>query len=238
MRTRLERLGVAGVEARTFHSAALSQLRRARGDAPGRILATKALLLRQVGNTLPPPYRFRPAGDLATEVEWAKNRRLTPERYREGLGEHEPPIPADLMARVFRDYERRKASSGLVDFEALLELSVRMYEEDEWALAATRERYRCFTVDEYQDVNLLQQVDVLVLVDGEAPVALARSRQRPLVLLVHAHAQLEQGLEVDEPGRGLAPLVVAEDARHQVGRNRRLVLAEALPVALGREPPV
>ncbi|HUH20278.1 MAG TPA: UvrD-helicase domain-containing protein, partial [Gaiellaceae bacterium] len=76
MRTRLERLGVAGVEARTFHSAALSQLRRARGDAPGRILATKALLLRQIGNTLPPPYRFRPAGDLATEVEWAKNRRL------------------------------------------------------------------------------------------------------------------------------------------------------------------
>src|ERR671935_1670995 len=79
MRSRLERLGVDGVEARTFHSAALSQLRRARGDAPGRILSTKALLLRQIGNTLPRPYRFRPAGDLATEVEWAKNRRLTPQ---------------------------------------------------------------------------------------------------------------------------------------------------------------
>jgi DNA helicase-2/ATP-dependent DNA helicase PcrA len=157
MRGRLVRLGVDGVEARTFHSAALSQLTRSRGEPPGRILSTKALLLRQIGNSLPMPYRFRPAGDLATEVEWAKNRRLTPERYREGLGEHEPPIPGDLMARVFRDYERRKASSGLVDFEDLLELTVRMYEEDEWALAATRERYRCFTVDEYQDVNLLQQ---------------------------------------------------------------------------------
>jgi DNA helicase-2/ATP-dependent DNA helicase PcrA len=157
MRTRLERLGVAGVEARTFHSAALSQLRRARGDAPGRILATKALLLRQVGNTLPPPYRFRPAGDLATEVEWAKNRRLTPQTYRDGLGTHEPPIPADLMAMVFREYERRKQASGLIDFEDLLELAVRMYEEDEWAVAALRERYAAFTVDEYQDVNLLQQ---------------------------------------------------------------------------------
>jgi DNA helicase II / ATP-dependent DNA helicase PcrA len=157
MRTRLERLGVAGVEARTFHSAALSQLRRARGDAPGRILATKALLLRQVGNTLPPPYRFRPAGDLATEVEWAKNRRLTPQTYRDGLGTHEPPIPADLMATVFREYERRKQASGLIDFEDLLELAVRMYEEDEWAVAALRERYAAFTVDEYQDVNLLQQ---------------------------------------------------------------------------------
>jgi DNA helicase II / ATP-dependent DNA helicase PcrA len=157
MRARLARLGVDAAEARTFHSAALAQLRRAKGDAPGRILATKALLLRQIGNTLPPPYRYRPAGDLATEVEWAKNRRLTPETYRSRLDGHEPPIPADLMATVFREYERRKAAAGLIDFEDLLEHTVRLYEEDEWALAAVRERYRAFTVDEYQDVNLLQQ---------------------------------------------------------------------------------
>jgi DNA helicase-2/ATP-dependent DNA helicase PcrA len=157
MRSRLQRLRADGVEARTFHSAALSQLRRARGEGPGRILSTKALFLRQIGNTLPPPYRFRPAGDLATEVEWAKNRRLRPQSYRDGLSGHEPPIPDDLMASVFREYERRKASSGLIDFEDLLELTIRMYEEDEWALAALRERYAAFTVDEYQDVNLLQQ---------------------------------------------------------------------------------
>jgi DNA helicase-2/ATP-dependent DNA helicase PcrA len=157
MRARLQRLGVDGVEARTFHSAALAQLRRAKGETPGRILATKALLLRQIGNTLPPPYRFRPAGDLATEVEWAKNRRLTPQSYRNGLNGHEPPIPDDLMVTVFREYERRKEASGLIDFEDLLELAVRMYEGDEWALAALRERYAAFTVDEYQDVNLLQQ---------------------------------------------------------------------------------
>src|SRR4051794_15040273 len=157
MRARLARLGVEGVEARTFHSAALAQLRRAKGDGPGRILSTKALILRQIGNTLPPPYRFRPAGDLATEVEWAKNRRLTPQTYRDGLNGHEPPIPENLMASAFREYERRKEASGAIDFEDLLELTVRMYEEDEWALAALRERYAAFTVDEYQDVNLLQQ---------------------------------------------------------------------------------
>jgi DNA helicase II / ATP-dependent DNA helicase PcrA len=168
MRRRLEALGVDGVEARTFHSAALSQLVRARGERPGRILSGKALLLRQIGNTLPKPYRFRPAGDLATEVEWAKNRRLTPLAYRRSLGAHEPPIPADLMARVFREYEERKQASGLVDFEDLLEQTVRMYEEDEWALAALRERFRAFTVDEYQDVNLLQQTLLeLWLGDGD-----------------------------------------------------------------------
>jgi DNA helicase-2/ATP-dependent DNA helicase PcrA len=157
MRTRLEALGAHGVEARTFHSAALAQLRWFKGEPPGRILASKALPLRSIGNSLPRPYRFRPAGDLATEVEWAKNRRLTPATYAGALGDHTPPIPPDLMTRVFREYERRKTEAGYVDFEDLLELAVGMYEQEPAALAAARARYRSFTVDEYQDVNLLQQ---------------------------------------------------------------------------------
>ena len=61
------------------------------------------------------------------------------------------------MARVFRQYEQRKADAGYVDFEDLLELAIRLFDEDPHALAALRERFRAFTVDEYQDVNLLQQ---------------------------------------------------------------------------------
>jgi DNA helicase-2/ATP-dependent DNA helicase PcrA len=157
MRERLEALGAAGVRARTFHSAALAQLRWFRGEAPGQILASKALTLRYIGNTLPRPYRFRPAADLATEVEWAKNRGLTPETYRRSLGEHEPPIPEDLMARVFREYERRKSEAGLIDFEDLLGLAIDQLETEPDTLEQVRDRYLAFTVDEYQDVNLLQQ---------------------------------------------------------------------------------
>src|SRR5690349_12222691 len=69
LRGRLEALGAARVAARTFHSAALAQLRYFAAEPPGRILASKALLLRQIGNRLPGAYRFRPAGDLATEIE-------------------------------------------------------------------------------------------------------------------------------------------------------------------------
>jgi DNA helicase-2/ATP-dependent DNA helicase PcrA len=156
LRGRLAALEVDGVRASTFHSAALALLNRF-GGAPGRILATKALLLRRIGNGLPRPYRFRPAGDLATEIEWAKNRRLTPQSYLAGLGDHEPPLPADLSHRVFREYERRKAEAGEADFEDLLERAIRLLEQDAQALATVRERWRAFTVDEYQDVNLLQQ---------------------------------------------------------------------------------
>jgi DNA helicase-2/ATP-dependent DNA helicase PcrA len=157
MKSRLAALGVRGLDARTFHSAALGQLHRYAPGTVGRILPTKALLLRQIGNSLPGAYRFKPAMDLATEIERAKNRRVPPDRYLASLDGHEPPIPADLMLRVYREYERRKAARGEIDFEDVLDLAVRLFEEDEQARVDFSERYRAFTVDEYQDVNLLQQ---------------------------------------------------------------------------------
>jgi DNA helicase-2/ATP-dependent DNA helicase PcrA len=156
LRARLAALGVEGVRASTFHSAALALVRRFGGESQ-RILPTKALLLRQIANRLPAPYKFRPAADLATEIEWAKNRRLTPETYASSVGGHDPPIPVDLMLRVFREYERRKSDAGQIDFEDLLERAVSLLEQDAGAAALVRERWRAFTVDEYQDVNLLQQ---------------------------------------------------------------------------------
>jgi DNA helicase-2/ATP-dependent DNA helicase PcrA len=154
MRARLDALGAGGVRARTFHSAALGLLRRYSPSPPGKIVGSKALLLRRIANGLPAPYKFRPAGDLATEIEWAKNRRLTPSTYLSCVDAHDPPIPADLMQRVFRDYELRKEG---VDFEDLLELAIGVLEADAAALEDVRSRYLAFTVDEYQDVNLLQQ---------------------------------------------------------------------------------
>jgi DNA helicase-2/ATP-dependent DNA helicase PcrA len=156
MKARLQRLGVSGVRASTFHSAALAQLRYFRPDGVGRILASKALTVRQIANSLPAPYKFRAAGDLATEIEWAHNRRIPPERYLASLGEHAPPIPPDLMLRVYCRYEERKQAEGLMDFEDLLERAIQTF-DDEDAVAELRERYVAFTVDEYQDVNLLQQ---------------------------------------------------------------------------------
>ena len=138
MRARLEALGVARVTARTFHAAALAQLHRL-GTPPGRILPSKALALRRIANGLPPPYKFRPAGDLATEIEWAKNRRLTPDTYAETLGDHEPPVPPDLMLRVFRLYEAGKSERGLADFEDVLELTVRTVSYTHLTLPTNRE---------------------------------------------------------------------------------------------------
>ena len=157
LRARLAVLGVQRVRAGTFHSAALRQLRHFAPETVGKILPSKALVLRQIANGLPAPFKFRPAGDLATEIEWAKNRRITVARYRAEAERREPPIPGDLMHRVYRDYEKRKEAEGALDFEDLLELAVQLFERDERACETFRAQYRAFTVDEYQDVNLLQQ---------------------------------------------------------------------------------
>ena len=100
LKQRLAALGAPGVRASTFHSAALRQLRHFAPGAVGKILPSKALALRQIANSLPAPFKFRPAGDLATEIEWAKNGRLTPQTYIAALGDHESPLPADLESAL------------------------------------------------------------------------------------------------------------------------------------------
>ena len=167
MRSRLEELGVPGVRCSTFHAAALGQLRFFAAEPPRRILASKALPLRYIGNRLPRPYRFRPAADLATDIEWAKNRRIAPDRYRSSLEGSNPPIPADLMLRVYTEYERRKSEEGWVDFEDLIEMTIRLLDADEGALNQVRERYQAFTVDEYHrmgEVGILPEDNRLELI--------------------------------------------------------------------------
>lgn len=156
MRERLAKLGAAGVAARTFHASALRQLTFLAPDT-GPILPSKALVLAPIARGLHRAYRFRPLADLAGEIEWAKNRRLDPRTYLDGLGGHEPPLPPDLMQRVFRQYEERKEHSGRLDFEDVLGRLVRIYEESHEAVERFRRACTAITVDEYQDVNLLQQ---------------------------------------------------------------------------------
>jgi DNA helicase-2/ATP-dependent DNA helicase PcrA len=162
LRERLSSLGVTGVEARTFHAAALHQLNglweRHSGEPLPEVLDHKARLIRPLASALPAPHKFLPRRELAGEIEWAKNRMITPDGYRAGLRAegHEPPIPVDLMDGIFQNYERRKTRSGLLDFEDMLTLAVRMLDAYPEAAAIVRGRYAAFTVDEFQDVNPLQ----------------------------------------------------------------------------------
>jgi DNA helicase II / ATP-dependent DNA helicase PcrA len=152
---RLAALGAPGVPAKTFHAAALSQL-TVLGGRSYDVLPSKIRVIKEAAQLLPAEYRSKPLPDLAQEIERAKNRRVPPGRYEAELGK-DAPLPAGLMAKVYARYEELKAKAGKVDFEDLLEQAIAMYETNEPALARFKVRYLAITVDEYQDVNLLQQ---------------------------------------------------------------------------------
>ncbi|TMK76188.1 MAG: ATP-dependent DNA helicase UvrD2, partial [Actinobacteria bacterium] len=143
-------------------SAALTQLSRLwprYERAPhGDVLDSKGPLIASLANALPPPHKFLPRRDLASEIEWAKNRLVTPERYVGELAAtgHQPPIPPDLMLRVYEGYERRKRAMQRIDFEDILGRAVGLFDEHPDAAGEIHERFQAFTVDEYQDVNPLQ----------------------------------------------------------------------------------
>jgi len=162
LKRRLAKLGVEGVEARTFHASALRQLgtlwpRHTGRDLP-EVLNTKAQILNPIANGLPGAYRFLPRRELAGEIEWAKNRLVNPAGYLEAIEAEDrtPPLPADLMQRTFQAYERTKGDRRM-DFEDMLLMLVRLLDDVPEAANTVRDRFHAFTVDEYQDVNPLQQ---------------------------------------------------------------------------------
>ncbi len=161
MAERVRGLGLARVTARTFHSAALAQLRyfwpsRHGGDPLPDVLADKWRIVAPLARALPGGYRFTPSRDLMDEIEWAKSRRLTPQTYEQQADGRQPPIPMRLFVRLFRDYERGKERRGLIDFDDILGLTVALLESDGEAARTVRSRYSWFTVDEYQDTTPLQ----------------------------------------------------------------------------------
>jgi DNA helicase-2/ATP-dependent DNA helicase PcrA len=169
---RLAALGHGGVMARTFHSHALRQLRhfwpsRHGGADPPQTLDSKTPLLRPLVAGLPGHYRFTPGRDIAEAIEWAKVRRIPPNRWL-AEGADRAPIPADLFARIYGRYEREKARLGRVDFEDMLALTVELLESDGEAAAIVRAQKTWISVDEYQDTNPLQE-RLLELWIGDSP---------------------------------------------------------------------
>ncbi|OIN78963.1 ATP-dependent DNA helicase UvrD2 [Mycobacterium malmoense] len=172
MRSRLRTLGAAAhtgvgaVQALTFHAAAHRQLRyfwpRVVGDTGWQLLDSKfAVVARAAGrcrlNTSTDDVR-----DLAGEIEWAKASLIGPEEYASTVAAAGRDIPMDAaqIAAVYSAYEAvkvRDESVTLLDFDDLLLHTAAAIENDAAVAEEFRDRYRCFVVDEYQDVTPLQQ---------------------------------------------------------------------------------
>jgi len=163
LRARLRNLGAHGVQARTFHAAALRQLQyfapRVLGGAMPEVIDNR---LRLVGNAAARA-RLRlhrtELRDLAAEIDWAKSALAGPEDYpkRSAEAARTPPLDAAVVAEVYDGYEKAKRRAGQVDFADLLLVMAGAIEQYRDVAEEVRSRYRHFVVDEYQDVSPLQQ---------------------------------------------------------------------------------
>ncbi|WP_265520781.1 ATP-dependent DNA helicase UvrD2 [Oerskovia flava] len=165
MRTRLRELGAAGVQARTFHAAALRQLSyfwpKVVGGAPPKILEYKAPAVGEAARRLGVSVDRVAVRDLSSEVEWAKVSLVTADDYVracEGI-DREPPSGYDhkTVARLIAAYEEVKSERSVIDFEDVLLMLGDMLATQGPVADEVRRQYRRFVVDEYQDVSPLQQ---------------------------------------------------------------------------------
>jgi len=162
MRSRLAQLGAPGVQARTFHSAALRQARyfwpQAIGGEFPQIVESKFGLVGAAAGRVGIRGDQALIRDLASEVEWAKVSTVKPDAYpsaASAAGRQVADLTSTQVADVLREYEEVKGPER-IDMEDILLVTASILADDDRVAATVRRQYRWFVVDEFQDVNPLQ----------------------------------------------------------------------------------
>ena len=152
------------MQAVTFHAAARRQLQyfwpRVVGDTGWELLDSKFAVVAQAASRLRLQVSTDDVRDLAGEIEWAKASLISPEGYADAIADaaRETPLDAGKVADVYAGYETAKSRRDgvvLLDFDDLLLHTAAAIENDAGVAQEFRDRYRCFVVDEYQDVTPL-----------------------------------------------------------------------------------
>ncbi|MEU3526032.1 ATP-dependent DNA helicase UvrD2 [Streptomyces sp. NPDC038707] len=163
MRGRLRQLGAQGVQARTFHSAALRQLQyfwpKAIGGSMPRLVDRKIQLVADAAASLGTRLDRNELRDVTAEIEWSKVTQTVPADYPYAAakaGRETPRDPAEI-AHLYAAYEDLKRDRTVIDFEDVLLLTVAVLQDRHDIAEQVRAQYQHFVVDEYQDVSPLQQ---------------------------------------------------------------------------------
>ncbi|MEV4945227.1 ATP-dependent DNA helicase UvrD2 [Streptomyces sp. NPDC053755] len=163
MRGRLRELGAGGVQARTFHSAALRQLQYfwpkvVGGDLP-RLLERKIQLVAEAAARCRVRLDRNELRDVTGEIEWAKVTQTVPADYPAAVAKSVRDAPRDPaeIGQIYAMYEQLKRDRSVIDFEDVLLLTVGILQDRHDIADQIRRQYQHFVVDEYQDVSPLQQ---------------------------------------------------------------------------------
>ncbi|GLW07592.1 DNA helicase [Microtetraspora sp. NBRC 13810] len=233
LRQRLRALGAPGVQARTFHAAALRQLtyfwpRVIGGDPPSVIESKLPLLIDACRSMRRNPDRSE-LRDVAAEIEWAKVTQVGPEDYAQAAVKagRKPPVPGEEVARLYDAYERLRRDRHLVDFETILELTAAVMTEHQEVAGQIRQQYRYFVVDEYQDVNPLQKLLLDTWLGGRDDVCVVGDPNQTIYSFTGATPRYLTGFAVEHPDATVVRLVRDYRSTPQVVGLANSVLARS-----------
>ena len=232
MRARLRGLDAGGVQARTFHSAALRQLRyfwpHVHGTELPQLIESKLGLLasatrRQRLNTDQALLR-----DLASEIEWAKVSNVSPATYvdvAEARGRSVAGQTLAVVAHVFDAYEEVKRDQGRMDMEDVLLLTAGMLAEDERVAAQVRRQYKWFVVDEFQDVSPIQSALLDLWLGGRDELCVVGDPAQTIYSFAGANADFLRDFPAKFPGTTSIELVRNYRSTPQVVQAANTLLA-------------
>lgn len=173
MRSRVESLlgdSVRGIMMGTFHSVCARILREEADHLPvtrsyviydesDQLALVKKIIVEQL-NLDEKVYTPRSIHHIISQL---KQRMLTPDRVVPGSYREE------IALRVYERYQAGLEANNAVDFDDLLMLAIRLFEESPDVLARYRGRYKALLVDEFQDTNAAQYrlITLLASPDGK-----------------------------------------------------------------------
>ena len=129
------------------------------------------------------------------------------------------------MARLLTSYEDVKADRGVIDFEDVLLLTVGILREHEEIARAVRGQYRHFVVDEYQDVNRLQQTLLDLWLGERRDICVVGDPAQTIYSFTGASPEHLLGFRTRHPEAHVVELVRNYRSTPQVVRLANLVLS-------------
>ncbi len=111
------------------------------------------------------------------------------------------------MARLYASYEELRTERHVVDFESVLELTAGILAEHPAAARSVRDRYACFVVDEYQDVNPLQKLLLDMWLGGRDEVCVVGDPRQTIYSFTGATPAYLTGFPAEFPSAAVIRLV-------------------------------
>src|SRR5688500_14063854 len=173
MRDRIARLvgerSASGLVMGTFHSFGVRLLRQNPGVAADRLGLLPNFLIYDDADQLSvakqavvdvglDPKQVAPRRALS-RISAAKAMLMTADEYASQAETYDD----EVIGRIFAVYQRLLRKANAVDFDDLLALPIRLFDEVPMLLDRYQDRFRYILVDEYQDTNRVQYVLVTAL---------------------------------------------------------------------------